>query len=115
MLYLRVIRGSANKIFLNVVRVAVAILVAYGTSGAVLMCLMCQPLSAYWEQFDFAKPMSPSQFTCWDEGILPLYSVIFNLFTDLMVTCLPMFLFVQLKMPLREKLSLAAVFGVGFM
>lgn len=44
-----------------------------------------------------------------------MYSVIFNFATDLLVTCLPMFLFVQLKMPIREKISLAAVFAVGFM
>ncbi|EEP77155.1 predicted protein [Uncinocarpus reesii 1704] len=111
-LYLRVIKGTANKIFLNVVRVAIGILVAYATSGIVLLCLQCQPLDSYWEQFNFFNP--PKNFTCWDEGILPLYAVIFNVFTDLMVTCLPMFLFVQLKMPFREKMSLAAVFGVGF-
>lgn len=115
MLYLRVIRGTANKIFLNIVRGVIAILVAYGTSGIVLMCLMCQPVSAYWRQFNFAKPLRPSEYTCWDEGILPIYSVIFNFTTDLLVTCLPMFLFVQLKMPIREKISLAAVFAVGFM
>ncbi|KAI1911089.1 hypothetical protein LOZ65_006236 [Ophidiomyces ophidiicola] len=111
-LYLRVIKGTANKIFLHVVRVAIAILVLYGVSGVVLLCLMCQPLEAYWLQFDLLHP--PKGYTCWDESILPMYAVFFNLCTDLMTTILPMFLFKQLKMPIREKLSLAAVFGVGF-
>ncbi|KAI2427842.1 hypothetical protein LOZ52_002918 [Ophidiomyces ophidiicola] len=111
-LYLRVIKGTANKIFLHVVRVAIAILVLYGVSGVVLLCLMCQPLDAYWLQFDLLHP--PKGYTCWDESILPMYAVFFNLCTDLMTTILPMFLFKQLKMPTREKLSLAAVFGVGF-
>ncbi|KAI1962012.1 hypothetical protein LOZ58_003091 [Ophidiomyces ophidiicola] len=111
-LYLRVIKGTANKIFLHVVRFAIAILVLYGVSGVVLLCLMCQPLEAYWLQFDLLHP--PKGYTCWDESILPMYAVFFNLCTDLMTTILPMFLFKQLKMPIREKLSLAAVFGVGF-
>ncbi|EER26245.1 hypothetical protein D8B26_003399 [Coccidioides posadasii str. Silveira] len=112
-LYMRVIKGTANKIFLNVVRGAIGILVAYATSGIVLLCLQCKPITAYWDQFNLLNPPK-GKYTCWDEGILPLYAVIFNVFTDLMVTCLPMFLFVQLKMPFREKMSLAAVFGMGF-
>lgn len=112
-LYLRVIRGTANRTFLNVIRGSIALITAYFISGIALFCLMCQPLASYWEQFNFFNP--PKDYTCWNQGILPMYSAGFNVFSDFLVTCLPMLLFVQLQMPTKEKIALAAVFGFGFM
>ena len=113
-LYKRVIAGVANRIFNRVVNGAVVIDILYLVGFVLLLLLQCRPVRADWAQFSYPDPYT-EKFHCVNEGIGPIANAWISAATDFMTAALPMFVFWQLQLPRREKLTLFLLFGVGFM
>jgi hypothetical protein len=112
LLYKRVIAGISRPTFLYIVNAAVAAQCIYGITFVLLMILQCRPISSYWLQF--SHPYT-EEFSCLFEGSVPLSNACISVVTDFFAAMLPMFLFLQLQMPKRDKYGLGVIFGVGFM
>ncbi|GLI79413.1 hypothetical protein PoHVEF18_007746 [Penicillium ochrochloron] len=80
-----------------------------------LSCLMftfisifqCSPIKAYWD----VSPKYP--YKCLDGGSIVFSASVINIFTDFLVTALPMPLIWSLKLPARQRLAVISIFGLG--
>ncbi|KAH8910008.1 hypothetical protein BR93DRAFT_993098 [Coniochaeta sp. PMI_546] len=70
--------------------------------------LQCIPISFNWD-------LTISNGRCVDRRILYTFTSCFNIVTDLLVLGLPIWIFVDLKIPRRTKIALIFVFLLGFM
>jgi hypothetical protein len=69
--------------------------------------LQCLPISFNWD-------LTISNGRCVDRRILYTFTSSFNILTDLLVLGLPLWIFVDLKIPRRTKIALIFVFLLGF-
>jgi hypothetical protein len=80
------------------------------------MLVGCRPFNAYWLQ---VNPMwlakNQGKFYCYDEATYIVVAATISMVTDFFVCVLPLSLFLRLKISNRQKLALAAIFGVGFL
>ncbi|KFZ10515.1 hypothetical protein V501_05162 [Pseudogymnoascus sp. VKM F-4519 (FW-2642)] len=113
LLYKRVIAGVSRPAFLYIINAAIAAQTLYGVTFVLLMILQCRPISSYWLQFSYPDPYT-EKFSCLYEGSVPFSNACISVVTDFFAAMLPMFLFLQLQMPKRDKYGLGAIFGVGF-
>lgn len=67
----------------------------------------CTPVKAYWE----VEPQYPHK--CINTGYMLFAASVINIFTDFLVTALPMPLIWSLKLPARQRLAVISIFGVG--
>jgi hypothetical protein len=80
-----------------------------------MLCLGCQPIAAYWERDDITKLFSADfKFHCIDEGALMVSASIISTVQDLITTTLPTFLYWNIKIPIRQKVLLFAIFAIGY-
>jgi len=49
------------------------------------------------------------------EGKVPIANAIISVSTDVLLGLLPIYLFKDLRVPIREKIALGVLFGVGFL
>lgn len=70
--------------------------------------LLCRPFSFTWDRHVEGG-------VCGDEAAAYLAAGIVNLCTDIMVLCLPIPMVLKLQLPLRNRVVLLIVFGVGFL
>jgi hypothetical protein len=70
--------------------------------------LQCTPISFNWD------PTAPGGH-CIDRRILFTFTSSFNIITDLLVLGLPIWIFVDLKIPRGKKIALLFVFLLGFL
>ncbi|KAK2768742.1 hypothetical protein FQN54_000598 [Arachnomyces sp. PD_36] len=113
LLYKRVIQGTVNRKFMIVVKLAIAVNFAYFIVFFFLMIFQCRPVSSFWEQFSYPTPYE-EDFSCLFEGAVPMANAIVSVVTDFLAALLPICLFGQIQLPVRQKISLAIVFGIGF-
>ena len=55
------------------------------------------------------------KFVCYNENVYIVFMATFSMITDFLVCILPLTLFMKLHMHWRQKIALAAIFGVGFL
>ncbi|KAJ5689103.1 hypothetical protein N7462_003495 [Penicillium macrosclerotiorum] len=67
----------------------------------------CSPVKAYWD----VEPTYPNK--CMDNGAIVFSASVINIFTDFMVTALPMPLIWSLKLPARQRLAVISIFALG--
>ncbi|KAJ5833717.1 hypothetical protein N7474_002028 [Penicillium riverlandense] len=67
----------------------------------------CNPIKAYWQ----VSPQEP--YTCMNDGAIVFSASVINIFTDFLVTALPMPLIWSLKLPARQRLAVISIFGLG--
>ncbi|CEJ60543.1 Putative Integral membrane protein [Penicillium brasilianum] len=67
----------------------------------------CSPIKAYWD----VSPTYP--YKCLDGGSIVFSASVINIFTDFLVTALPMPLIWRLKLPARQRLAVISIFGLG--
>lgn len=73
---------------------------------ALSFCLICKPIAFRWD-------WTIKGGSCGDEKPLDLYASIINLILDALVVILPMPSLWGLQMPLRRKLGVCCLFGLG--
>ncbi|KAF9890973.1 hypothetical protein FE257_005230 [Aspergillus nanangensis] len=88
----------------------IAAMVFVGVCCAMFLFLsifQCNPVRAYWE-------ISPTyDYTCMHSGAIVFAASVINIFTDFLVTALPMPLIWNLKLPTRQRLAVISIFGLG--
>jgi hypothetical protein len=70
-----------------------------------LSVFQCRPISAYWT--------FPPKGKCIDEGQVTLAAGIVNCVADLLVTLLPIPMILKLRMPLKQRLGVCVLLGLG--
>jgi hypothetical protein len=68
----------------------------------------CRPIKYYWEY------PPTTEGTCLNEGTVTLVAGIFNIVNDLLCAIIPIPLVMRLQMPLRQRISVSVLFGLGF-
>ncbi|KAL5342923.1 hypothetical protein BJX70DRAFT_239945 [Aspergillus crustosus] len=87
-------------------------MVVVGVSSALFILfslLHCQPIHAYWD----LEPQYPHH--CLNDGAIVFSASTINIFTDVLVTILPMPLIWKLQLPVRQRLAVISIFGLGIM
>ena len=107
-------KDSLDRRWLYAIYLALSVTTAYGLAVLLTYCLICHPLSAYWESYDFTydKP-----FTCIDGNALTLTSGVLSVLSDCYAVALPclMLRHYSLDVPRKQKLVLNVIFGLGFL
>ena len=91
---------------------ALAFTATYFVGILITYCLICQPLSAYWEsyQFGYQKP-----FKCIDGNALTPIIGVLSIVSDIYAVVLPFFMLrhYQLDVPRRQRIGLNIIFSLG--
>ncbi|RHZ62348.1 hypothetical protein CDV55_105770 [Aspergillus turcosus] len=67
----------------------------------------CKPIHAYWD-------LVPTyQYHCLNDRAIVFSASVINVFTDFLVTVLPMPLIWNLKLPTRQRIAVISIFGLG--
>lgn len=113
LLYKRVIQGTVNAKFILIVKTAIGSIFVYFFVFFFLMIFQCKPTESFWKQFSLMDPYT-EDFHCIPESHVPMANAAVSVLTDFVSACLPIFLFVQVHLPIRQKISLGILFAVGF-
>ena len=114
LLYRRVIAGSPDRLSINVVNAAIITMIVYLVVFILLMVFQCTPTDAYWLQYSFPD-IYTTKFNCMFEGKVPIANAVVSVTTDFLIGLLPIYLFKDLRVPIRQKIALGVLFGVGFL
>jgi hypothetical protein len=116
--YRRMASGSVSPLFHFAVRAAIASVVAYGITFQLTLYFGCHPLNAFWNQVDFnwvATHTEGVNYHCFSETGSILSSTAISIVQDFITCGMPTILFWKLQLPIRQKIALGALFGVGFL
>lgn len=89
-------------------------IVAYTIALTLAPVLGCQPISTFWDQVDIAKRLKEYEFHCFDEGAELSAAGVISAAQDLLTAVLPTFLYWDLKIPVRQKVTLFGIFAIGY-
>lgn len=116
LLFHRRLVGVVSTQLRHYIYVAIGFVALYGVCFPVALLVGCHPFDAYWKQMDpFWAMANKGKFHCVDEASLIITSTTISIIQDFLACFLPMTFFFKLQMPLRRKVALAAIFGVGFL
>ncbi|KAL4870530.1 hypothetical protein BDV12DRAFT_55516 [Aspergillus spectabilis] len=94
----------------NVAMIVGMVVVGISSALFILFSLFhCRPIHAYWD----LEPQYPHH--CLNDGAIVFSASTINIFTDVLVTILPMPLIWKLQLPVRQRLAVIAIFGLGIM
>lgn len=82
----------------------------YATAGVVVVVFSCNPVAASWDLNLAALPTT----VCVNRPAAYLAQAAFNISSEIFVVLLPLYEIWKLQMRLRQRLTLMAIFGVGF-
>jgi hypothetical protein len=80
----------------------------------IIIWIECIPLNAWWDRMDINWTLS-HKFECWGEATSAISSGAFNLYHDFMVASLPIFVLWDLQIPISKKVSIMALFALGYL
>ncbi|GBF61945.1 hypothetical protein TMEN_4465 [Trichophyton mentagrophytes] len=103
----KMIFGINSKILKWLVYFTMAIVAAEMVIFFIVVIFPCRPVSAYW-----TLSFRPQE--CINETAHLLIGTIINIFTDFLVVILPIPTVMSLKLPYRQRIVLALLFGAGF-
>ncbi|KAJ5345291.1 hypothetical protein N7541_007784 [Penicillium brevicompactum] len=73
----------------------------------IISIFQCSPVRAYWQ-------INPTEsYHCMNDGAIVFSASVINIFTDFLVTTLPMPLIWSLKLPARQRLAVISIFALG--
>lgn len=112
--YRRLSARVVSRAFFWTTWITIGYITAYSIALCIAPILGCQPISAFWDQFDPIKRLQGYEFHCFDEGADVLVASILSASQDLLTAILPTFLYWNLKIPIRQKLALFGIFAMGY-
>lgn len=112
--YRRLSARVVSRIFFWTTWITIGYITAYSIALSIAPVVGCQPISAFWDQFDPIKKLSGYKFHCFDEGADVLVASILSASQDMLTAILPTFLYWNLKIPLRQKIALFGIFAMGY-
>lgn len=87
--------------------VMIGVVTCQASANVLVAIFQCTPISAAWNQ--------TGDFTCIDVNAFYLANAAVNIFTDLLTYSLPIPLAFKLQMPLRQRIGLAVILGLGLL
>jgi hypothetical protein len=110
--YRRLTAGTFSRRFLYSIYSAIAFVVVYYIIFTINLFIGCRPIYAFWMQID---PFWERKYTCIDEASNLIAAAVISVIQDFIVCGMPSILFWKLRIPLKQKIALAAIFGIGFL
>jgi hypothetical protein len=110
--YRRLSSGTVSNGFLYSVYAAIAFVAVYYFIFMINLFVGCQPIEAFWLQ---ANPSWQGKYECINEAANLIAAAVISVIQDFLACGMPMVLFWKLRIPFRQKIALAAIFGVGFL
>jgi len=116
LLFIRRLAHSAVSMKLRIaVYGAILFVILYFLAYFILLFLACRPIAAFWMQADFTWSLeNEGKYHCIDEAAQLISAAGVSAAQDFIACGLPMVLFWKARIPRRQKIALALVFGVGF-
>lgn len=112
--YRRLSSRAVSPAFHWTMRISIFVIGAYSITFVLIPIFMCRPISAFWDQVDFAKLARGYEYTCINEGVDVVAHGIISTVQDLVVAFLPTMLCWNLQMPLRQRIALYSIFALGY-
>ncbi|KAE9975489.1 hypothetical protein EG328_003148 [Venturia inaequalis] len=106
--YYRLVHDSEKHRFRIALHCTVIFVIILFIAGACIGIFVCVPIQDYW-----VYPPDPHR-RCFDEGPVGFVVAILNCLADLLITCLPMPLVLQLNLPRRSEIGVLVGFCLGF-
>ncbi|KAL2428899.1 hypothetical protein ABEF95_004937 [Exophiala dermatitidis] len=114
LLFYRRLSVKFSRIFLVATWLGIVYNVLYLAGFGLTLLLICDPVRAYWKQFDFVWAASHA-YKCGAENVALPASAGLSVLGDLYSTLLPLLLIFNLDLPLRQKAALYSLFALGFL
>jgi hypothetical protein len=115
LLFYRRISIKFSKAFIIATWAGIVYNILYMIAFALVLLLLCSPISAYWNSFNVIWVMTHPNFKCGAENIeLPL-SGVFSVIGDFYSALLPILVIFNLNLSRRQKWSLYALFSLAFL
>ena len=115
LLFYRRLSVSFPKHFLYATYIGLAYNGLFIVSFAIVLCLICRPLDAYWLRFNLSWLVNPAHHPrCVDEGTLFSIAGILSCVGDFYTTTVPLCLIIYLSLPKSQKFALYALFACGY-
>ncbi|KAJ5958330.1 uncharacterized protein N7479_005480 [Penicillium vulpinum] len=106
--FCRRLLGKGNFVLYNWTFILAIVFVgASSVLFALISIFQCSPIRAYWQ----ISPTEP--YHCMNAGAIVFSASVINIFTDFLVTTLPMPLIWSLKLPTRQRLAVISIFALG--
>ncbi|KAF2178249.1 hypothetical protein K469DRAFT_600191, partial [Zopfia rhizophila CBS 207.26] len=103
LLYLRL---SPYKYFRGITYGLLAIVIVYGFLGSFEFLFACQPIAKYWNH-------TIAHGSCFNQSVFWLSNAAANSATDIIMVFLPIFMLWNVRIPIRQKIGLMAIFMTG--
>jgi len=112
MFYRRITSSVISRPLLIAVWASIIFVAAYGITFILVLIFTCDPVEAYWYRFTTSW-LRTHKYKCTDELATLMVIITISTAQDFIATLLPMFVVHKLRLPIRQKIALAAVFLVG--
>ncbi|XP_014551867.1 hypothetical protein COCVIDRAFT_30669 [Bipolaris victoriae FI3] len=95
--------------------ISIVIIAVFITAFTIILFTACNPLAAFWYQFDIAHQLEGYKYHCWvnEEADIVAASII-SAVQDAIAAFLPTLLYWNLQIPKRQKIALGAIFASGY-
>lgn len=110
--YRRFTTSSINRWLVIAVYASIVFVAAYCISCTLALIFTCWPVEAYWYRFTTSW-LNTHQYKCDDEVVALIVIITIATAQDFIACLLPMFVVAKLRLPLRQKVALAALFLIG--
>jgi hypothetical protein len=113
--YRRLNARSITRTFRIATWISIIAIAIFVLSFVLILVFACDPISAFWNQFDFIRQATGYKYHCWvDEAADLLSASIISAILDAVTAFLPTFLYWNLQIPRRQKVALGAIFALGY-
>lgn len=104
-LYMRL----GDRVLRRLAIVMIGVVTCQASANVLAAIFQCTPVSAAWDK------ANAGEYTCIDINAFYLANAAVNILTDLLTYSLPIPLALKLQMPLRQRVGLAVILGLGLL
>lgn len=112
--YRRMVKDTYSRSWLYAIWAALGFTGGYFLATLLALCLVCRPLSAYWESYDLNYT---GTYTCINGNVLSPMVGVLSVVSDLYAVLLPFLMLRQydLNVSRRQRIALDAIFALGLL
>lgn len=108
LLFLLRLGGQQKKIRYSIISLLVFNLALMVAIFVAAVC-QCQPVNYFWMRVSYPTPKG----SCFDQNAFYIWTAGLTIFTDLLVLMLPFWIFLGLKLAMKVRIALIAIFTLG--
>jgi hypothetical protein len=110
------VSGSVSQAFVWAVLTAIVSVIAYMITFESTLIFGCRPISAFWNEVSpIWRALNENKYFCLDELGALFAANITSIVQDFLTFLMPLLLFWNLQLPIRQKVVLGCIFSVGFL